>query len=346
MRIAIVTLAGTPNAMVVTRLPPSVELLAAPGAQHALDPALTEAAPVLRALHGVGVGEPLRRRRAHARDDRDEGPDRAAAQHQRPVGERVAHALPHAAETAHLHGGDARARDGQVDHLGDREEADGDRHEPDPVPEKELTERIALDPRHRGEPDRGQPEPEEARHEAFEDGLAAERSHERDPEQGQHEKFRRAEREHERPHDGNGQGQHEGAEHGAEQRRHDGGAERAPGLAVLGHRVAVHDRRRSGRLAGDAEQDRGDVAGGVGDGRHAQQERERFHRVHLEHERQHDRERGRPAEPGQDADDEAEPDADQHEPECRPAEDLDQPAQRRVEVFDYLRMPSTITAAP
>ena len=31
MRMAMVTLAGTPNATVVTRLPPSVELLAAPG---------------------------------------------------------------------------------------------------------------------------------------------------------------------------------------------------------------------------------------------------------------------------------------------------------------------------
>src|SRR5947207_6596310 len=31
MRIAMVTLAGTPKAMVVTRLPPSVELFAAPG---------------------------------------------------------------------------------------------------------------------------------------------------------------------------------------------------------------------------------------------------------------------------------------------------------------------------
>ena len=31
MRMAVLTLAGTPNATVVTRLPPSVELLAAPG---------------------------------------------------------------------------------------------------------------------------------------------------------------------------------------------------------------------------------------------------------------------------------------------------------------------------
>ena len=60
--------------------------------------------------------------------------------------------------------------------------------------------------------------------------------------------------------------------------------------------VAVHDRRGRGGLARDAEQDRGDVAGGVRHREHAQEEGERLDRAHLEDERQHQRERGGAAE--------------------------------------------------
>jgi hypothetical protein len=167
---------------------------------------------------------------------------------------------------------DARARGRHVDELGDRVEADGDRHEPDAVPEEELPEGVALRARHRVEPDRGEPQAEPAGQEALQQRLAAQRGDEGDAEQGQHEELRRAEREDQRSYDGNGEPEHEGAEHRADERAHHRRAERASGLAVLGHRVPVHDRGGGGGLARNAEQDRRDVAGGGGDREHAQEE--------------------------------------------------------------------------
>jgi hypothetical protein len=52
--------------------------------------------------------------------------------------------------------------------------------------------------------------------------------------------------------------QQQRSENAAHQRRHVGRAERAPGLAVLGHREAVQHGRRRGRRTWHAEQHRGD----------------------------------------------------------------------------------------
>ena len=64
MRIAVLTLAGTPKATVVTRLPPNVELLAAPGPSTPSTAPRPKRLAVRRALRRVGVGEPLRGRGA------------------------------------------------------------------------------------------------------------------------------------------------------------------------------------------------------------------------------------------------------------------------------------------
>src|SRR3989454_3199808 len=112
---------------------------------------------------------------AHAGDDGDEGADGATAEDEQPVRERVAHALPHPAQPADIELGDARALDREIDDLGDREEPDRHRHQADPVPEEELAEGVALDPRDRVEPDRGEPETQTPRHEPFQQRLAAER---------------------------------------------------------------------------------------------------------------------------------------------------------------------------
>src|SRR5206468_8224332 len=109
------------------------------GPEHAFDRALAEPLSPARALDGVRVGEPLGRRRAEAGDDRNEGAERAATDHEEPVPECVAHAFPHAAHTADVELRDARPGVGHLDQLGNRVEADRDGHEPDAVPQEELT---------------------------------------------------------------------------------------------------------------------------------------------------------------------------------------------------------------
>src|SRR5207245_3964654 len=133
----------------------------------------------------AGGGGTLRARWAEAGDERDEGAERAAADHEEPVPEGVAHAFPHPAHTADVELRDARSGVGHLDQLGNRVEADRDGHEPDAVPEEELTEGVPLDARDWIEPDRGQPETEAAGEQALHERFAAERGDERDAEDGQ-----------------------------------------------------------------------------------------------------------------------------------------------------------------
>jgi hypothetical protein len=133
------------------------------------------------------------------------------------VAERVAHAFPHAAEPTHLELRDAGALGGELDELGDRVKADGDRDQADPVPQEELPEGVALGASDRVEANGGQPQAEPAGQEPLEQRLAAQRGHERDAEQRQREELGRAEGEDERAHEGNGQPQDERAEHRAHQ---------------------------------------------------------------------------------------------------------------------------------
>ena len=123
----------------------------------------------------------------------------------------------------------------------------------------------------------------------------------------------------------------DGADQRADERAHERRAERARGFAVLRHRMAVDHGRGRQPFAGHAEQDRGDVAGGRGHRVHAEQERERLDRAHLEDERQHQRERRRAADAGQQADHEAERHADQHQAEGVPLEHQRQTLDERVE---------------
>src|SRR5205814_1345128 len=60
---------------------------------------------------------------------------------------------------------------------------------------------------------------------------------------------------------------------------------------------------------------------------------------HLEDERQHERQRGGAAEPGQEAHDEAEGHADHHQPERRPGEHLQEAGDTRVKEVGDRRAP-------
>ena len=78
-------------------------------------------------------------------------------------------------------------------------------------------------------------------------------------------------------------------------------------------------------LARYAEEDRGDVTGGAGDGVHPEEEAEGgdglLDRVG---EGEHQGQGGQPAEPGQDADDESDPSSEQEKTERGPGQDLEQ----------------------
>jgi hypothetical protein len=64
---------------------------------------------------------------------------------------------------------------------------------------------------------------------------------------------------------------------------------------------------------------------------HAEQKRERLDRLHVVDEGQHQRERGRAAQPGEQPHPEAEQDAQQHEGERLPLQDEQQPFQQRLD---------------
>ena len=88
-RIAMMTLAGTPKAMVVIKLPPSVELFAAPGPSTPSTSAFAKALLVGRALYRMCIGKPLGRRRPHAGNDRNKSTEGAATDHQPPMAEGI-----------------------------------------------------------------------------------------------------------------------------------------------------------------------------------------------------------------------------------------------------------------
>ena len=230
--------------------------------------------------------------------------------------ERVAHALHDPGDRASLAAlRDAALGHHQLQHLGAAEEPDDDRHDVDAFPQIQLAEREALDAALRIEADHRQQESERRHDEALDQVPPGERHDEAQAEHRQHQELGRAEREHDRTDHRHRHGQHRGADQRADQRAEQHRAERAPGLAAARHRIAVEHRRGRRRLAGNAEQHRGDVAGRRRHRVHPEQERERRDRVHRVHERQHHRERRGAAQPGQDADDEADRDADQHDAE-------------------------------
>jgi hypothetical protein len=222
----------------------------------------------------------------------------------------------------------------EVDDLGNGEDADQHRDQVEPLPEIDQAEVEAQDARLALLPDGGEQQPEQPHGEALElraGALPAERRDAGDAHHRDHEQLRRAEGQHQRTHDRNRHRERRRADHRADQRAHQRRPQRARRFAVLGHRVAIDHRGRRQRFARHAEQDRGDVAGGGRDRVHAEQEGERLHRAHLEHERQHQRERGGAADAGQQADDEAERHAHQHQAEGVPLQHERKTLERRVD---------------
>ncbi len=205
---------------------------------------------------------------------------------------------------------------------------DHDRHDAEPFPQIELAEHIARHAGLRIDADERDQQAERAHDHALEHLPARQRGDEHQAHHGQHEEFGRAECQHHRPHDRNGEAPGTAAPITAPtQRAHQHRAERAPGLALSRHRVTVeHDGRRC-RLAGNAEQHRGDVACRRGDHLHAEQKGKHMDRLHAEGEGKHEGHCDRPADPRQNAYDEADEDADQHQPHRARAENLEQAGQ-------------------
>ena len=306
-------------------------------AEDTLDGALAESALVSRrALHRVRIGHPLGRPPAESRDEADVGADGATGQYQLPVPEGIRDTLHDAAQ---LSGGltrDARPLHRQVDDLGNGEQAHRHRHKGQAVPQEKRgilpDEGIEGKPRHALDgiqTDGGQDESEGAGAQPLEHVAAAQRRHEGDPQKRQHEEFRGADGKHQRLDDGDGQGQGEGAEDGAHQRAHERGSQGAAGFPLLRHGMAVDDGGGGDALARNAEEDRRDIPGGGGNRVGAEKKRKRRGGVHVVDERQHQGEGRGASESGQEAHNETDGNADQHEqeriiPRGRKRQDADQ----------------------
>ncbi len=79
--------------------------------------------------------------------------------------------------------------------------------------------------------------------------MRAERGDKREADDREHEELRRAEGEHQRPHDRDRSGECHGADDRADQRARQSGAERAACFALFGHRIAVDHGGGAGCLA-------------------------------------------------------------------------------------------------
>ena len=161
--------------------------------------------------------------------------------------------------------GDRGARDQQVAQLRQREQAEQHRRQRQAVPKIEAVEGPAQRAGLRVGADHRDHDAEAAGGDAAQRRAAGQHGHHRYAEHRKRQQLRRAEIEHHRPQDRDRHREQHRAEHAAHQRRHVGGAERAPGLAPLRHREAVEHRCRGGGTSGHAEQDRGNrIAGGGG----------------------------------------------------------------------------------
>ena len=163
--------------------------------------------------------------------------------------------------------------------------------------------------------DGGEDQAVEADDEAAEDVVAAgDERDEGDAEQREEEELGRAERQHDRLEDRDHDGEDAGADDAADARCRHAGAERAPGFALLGHRIAVDGGGGVVAVARHAEHDAGDLAAGAVDGMHGQQEDGARDHLHAEHERDGERDRQPTADAGRDADDQPDQHGDQHQP--------------------------------
>ena len=250
---------------------------------------------LLRLVVGEHVGGAAADRRQHADHQPDERrpeqqerarhdlPDHLAVRHHET--DRAVRALGRGRRAAHaLHLRHDLAEGEHPDQH--RQEGDAALDEADPEGEPRLAE-------HRVAAEHGHDEAERAREQALgERGLDQARDH-RQREHEEREVFPRAELEREPGERPGRADEDDRAEQPAEDRRPDAEPERAAGLALAHHRVAVERRRDRGRLARDAEQARGDQPAGLAADVDADHRREPLQRLEPEGERQHDDDRQR-----------------------------------------------------
>ena len=193
----------------------------------------------------------------------------------------------------------------QVAQFRQREHAEQQWRQRQAVPQIEAVESPAQRSRLRVGSDHRNQDAETARGHSAQRRVAGQDRNHRDAEDREGQQFRRSQEQHHRAQDRDRDRHQECAEHAAHQRRHIGGAQRASGLALLGHREAVeHGRRRCG-AARHAKQDRWDRIAGRRGGAETEQEREGRVRVHVEGERQQHRRSGETADARNDAEHQA-----------------------------------------
>ncbi len=293
------------------------------GSEHALYARSARRGACGTAADGVGVGRPLRHAAPQSWQQADVGANGAAAEDEPPAAKRLEHAVAHAARRDALRAW-PRSDTGHRERLRHGEQPQRNRQQPDAVPQVQQTEREARRGLDGVETDRGEEQAERAGDETLERRRADERCHERDADERQHEQLRGPEGHHQRPGDRDGEHQRDRAERRADERRGQRGAQRTAGLSARGQRVPVDDQRGRHRLAGHAEQNRRDVAGGRRDGNSAHEQRERRERAQFPGKRQQHRQGRRAAQAGQQSDAGAEADADQQEARRRPGARLEQ----------------------
>jgi hypothetical protein len=198
-----------------------------------------------------------------------------------------------------------------VEQLPEREQADEHRNEADALGQLVKAEGEAFDPGGQVDADGADQHAEGAGDQVAQRGLAADRSQHGEREDREGEVLRRAELERDRGEQGCRDDEYDQAENPAGDTAEGCDAERPPGLAALGHGIAVERGRHRRRRAGRIDQDRGDRAAegaGAGErGHHA----DRRHRIERDRERQQQGDRHRRTQSRQRADQNADQNADE-----------------------------------
>ena len=133
------------------------------------------------------------------------------------------------------------------------------------------------------------------------------------------------------------EGDHDHGDQGADEGRGEGGGQRLVGAALLRHGVPIEGRCDRPGLARDIEEDRGDRAAEQRSPVDAGEHDDGRSRRHGEGQRQKDRDPVGAAQTRQDADDDAEQDADDHQSQVVPGErDLEAADKRRYLVHEFL----------
>ena len=251
----------------------------------------------------MAIGEPVDDRAADARNGADAAADPGAAHDQPHILEAVLHALPLALVDALLLAarGNGEARDQKVAELGQGEDAEQHRRQRQAVPQIEAIESPAQGAGLRIGTDHRQHDAGAARGQPAQRRVARQDRDHRDAEHRESQKLRRAQIQHDRAQDRNGEGQQYRAEDTAEHRRHVGRAQRAAGFAALGHRKAVEHGRRRGGAAGHAEQHGWNRIACRRGGAKAKQHRKGAVGIHRIGEGQQHRRSGKPADARYDA---------------------------------------------